>query len=62
MYDLPTKHIQCPYCWESIEIVVDNSVPEQEYVEDCQICCQPILLHVSSTEDSVEVQATRENE
>ncbi|MBY6034338.1 CPXCG motif-containing cysteine-rich protein [Marinobacter daepoensis] len=38
--------IQCPYCWETLEISVDPSVAEQEYVEDCQVCCQPILLTI----------------
>jgi hypothetical protein len=39
--------IQCPYCWETLDISVDPSEPEQEYVEDCQVCCQPILIHVT---------------
>ena len=39
--------VQCPYCWEPIEILVDCSVEAQDYVEDCAVCCQPILLRVS---------------
>ncbi|MGV6818311.1 MAG: CPXCG motif-containing cysteine-rich protein [Thiotrichales bacterium] len=55
--------IQCPYCWERIEIVVDPSVPEQCYVEDCFVCCRPILLSVSiSANAQIEIQAARENE
>ncbi|AOY88491.1 hypothetical protein BKP64_10130 [Marinobacter salinus] len=46
MSALDSVLIQCPYCWESLDISVDPSVPEQEYVEDCQVCCQPILIHV----------------
>ena len=26
--------VQCPHCWEAIEVLVDPSVEEQEYVED----------------------------
>jgi transcription elongation factor Elf1 len=32
----------CPYCWRTISMVLDISVPEQTYVEDCEVCCQPI--------------------
>ena len=42
--------IQCPCCWEQIEILVDTSVPEQEYVEDCQVCCRPMVLTVTLSE------------
>ncbi|HDZ08168.1 CPXCG motif-containing cysteine-rich protein [Pseudohongiella sp.] len=38
--------LQCPYCWESIEVVVDCSVTEQEYTEDCSVCCRPIIISV----------------
>ena len=32
----------CPYCGEPIELSVDESVEDQRYVEDCQVCCRPI--------------------
>ena len=32
----------CPYCGELIELLVDCSVPRQNYIEDCQVCCSPI--------------------
>ena len=32
----------CPYCWQPISMVLDVSVPDQTYVEDCEVCCQPI--------------------
>lgn len=55
--------IDCPYCGERIDILVDGSVNEQEYVEDCQVCCQPILLLVSVGEGGdVRVEAQREDE
>jgi hypothetical protein len=34
--------VQCPYCGESFEAQVDSSSGSASYVEDCQICCQPI--------------------
>jgi hypothetical protein len=36
--------IQCPYCGESFEILVDLSAGAASYIEDCQVCCQPIEL------------------
>jgi hypothetical protein len=39
--------IQCPYCGEHIEILVDASAgDEQSYIEDCQVCCSPISIGV----------------
>ncbi|MGB7841834.1 MAG: CPXCG motif-containing cysteine-rich protein [Salinimicrobium sp.] len=35
---------QCPYCWEEISMLLDPSVPDQKYVEDCEICCNPIEI------------------
>ena len=36
--------VGCPYCGEMIEILVDISVGEQQYIEDCSVCCAPILM------------------
>lgn len=33
---------QCPYCWENVSVLLDASVSEQTYIEDCEICCNPI--------------------
>jgi len=34
----------CPYCGEEISMVLDLSVPRQSYVEDCEVCCNPIQI------------------
>jgi hypothetical protein len=36
--------INCPYCGESIDILIDNSSEPQSYYEDCSVCCSPILF------------------
>lgn len=60
---LETVSLQCPYCWERVEILVDRSVEHQEYVEDCSVCCNPIVVTVSFPEDeklAPQVEARRE--
>ena len=42
--------VGCPYCGEMIEILVDLSVGEQQYIEDCSVCCAPILMSVQGDE------------
>ena len=37
---------QCPHCWEEISMLLDSSVRQQTYVEDCEICCNPIEVRV----------------
>jgi hypothetical protein len=63
MPELSEQSISCPYCGEAISVLIDDSLPEQSYVEDCQVCCRPILLEVSvDTEGDVSVDARSENE
>jgi len=38
---------QCPYCWEEISMLLDPSVSFQTYVEDCEVCCNPIELNIT---------------
>lgn len=37
---------QCPYCWEQISMLVDTSQDQQRYIEDCEICCNPIQITI----------------
>lgn len=43
-YMLLTQTVQCPYCNESYSSQIDISAGEQEYVEDCYICCRPVVF------------------
>lgn len=53
--------VVCPYCGEAVEISLDpGSGPIQQYVEDCEICCQPWTVDVrygAEGEASVTVSA-----
>lgn len=60
---LETLTIECPYCGEPIELVIDCSLPEQKYIEDCSVCCQPINLTIdSSNTEDIHVTARTGNE
>ncbi len=53
--------VTCPCCGEEIGIVLDLSIPEQSYVEDCSVCCRPILLRYSSLDgDLLELEMRAE--
>ncbi len=54
----------CPYCGAPNEIALDpGSGPAQEYVEDCQVCCQPWQLNVSyDAQGHASVRAEAQNE
>jgi hypothetical protein len=43
----------CPYCWQTISMVLDLSVEDQSYVEDCEVCCHPIAIHYTSDDESL---------
>ena len=46
-----SAEVTCPYCGETVEITLDpGGGSEQEYVEDCQVCCRPWSLTVTFDE------------
>lgn len=51
MYEMLEKTVSCPYCGERLDVLLDPSVPEQNYIEDCQVCCRPIVFDVSIDPD-----------
>ncbi len=53
MLGTPSASIDCPYCGEQIELAIDCSVEQQEYTEDCSVCCRPIIVTVTSAEGEV---------
>ena len=38
--------VHCPYCGEAFEATVDTSAGDQEYIEDCYVCCRPIIFQL----------------
>ena len=44
--EIINAEVQCPYCGERIDVVVDDCGESQQYIEDCQVCCRPINFHI----------------
>lgn len=47
MSSLNQQQVRCPYCGESIEVLIDEEEAGQQYIEDCQVCCKPITFAIS---------------
>ena len=63
MEALSQQMVGCPYCGESIEILIDQEEVGQRYIEDCQVCCCPIEFDVAVDGDGVPFVAVfQENE
>lgn len=52
-----TADVVCPYCGETVTIAVDpGGGPVQEYVEDCEVCCNPWEVKVRFIDGVPEVR------
>lgn len=51
MRELIDTAIECPYCGEQIEVSVEILDEPLQYIEDCQVCCRPIIFVVSSADE-----------
>jgi len=46
---------KCPYCFERISMLIDlSSEGHQVYVEDCEVCCNPIQLEYATENSKIE--------
>ncbi len=41
--------LQCPWCWEFIDLYFPADT-HGELVEDCEVCCRPWLVSISTDE------------
>ena len=63
MQPLQPETINCPYCGEQIDVLVDCSAGSQEYVEDCSVCCRPIVVRLTVEDgELVGLEGRAENE
>ena len=45
----------CPYCLAEISMLIDSSISSQKYIEDCEVCCNPIELKTEIEEGEIMV-------
>ncbi|NVK27706.1 MAG: CPXCG motif-containing cysteine-rich protein [Flavobacteriia bacterium] len=45
----------CPFCNADISVLIDPSIPHQNYIEDCEVCCRP--LEISLTVENGELMS-----
>ena len=58
-----SANIECPYCGELFEVTVDSSAGDQDYIEDCYVCCKPIQFRIRvSADGEVAVDVRSEDE
>lgn len=63
LHPLEEHTIMCPYCGENFTILIDCSVSDQSYIEDCEVCCCPIEIHGSISEtDEIRLTVATGNE
>ena len=60
---LQESSIYCPYCGESIEVLLNPEDVGGEYIEDCQVCCRPIEFRLrESSAGWLEAEVRSDNE
>ncbi len=59
---LESQDYQCPYCGEPVEALLDLSGGDQQYIEDCPVCCRPIQFELHTDGDSWDLQVRREDD
>lgn len=55
---MQTVETQCPYCWETLHFLIDPAEAGSTIVEDCQVCCRPMELHLAAAAGDVVITAT----
>ncbi|MDA8794058.1 CPXCG motif-containing cysteine-rich protein [Bacteriovoracaceae bacterium] len=53
MYGEQETFFGCPHCGEKISMVLEVHYSNQEYIEDCQVCCSPILISYETDGENV---------
>ena len=61
---LDSQIVSCPNCGESFEVTLDLSAGNQDYIEDCYVCCRPIrfILQVNDDGELMDIKTMREDE
>ncbi|MFC6439819.1 CPXCG motif-containing cysteine-rich protein [Bowmanella sp. JS7-9] len=61
---LPSKTIECPNCGHHMHVEFDTSNGDQDYIEDCSNCCNPIhlTLHIDDQHGKIQLMVSSDDE
>lgn len=59
MNNLIEASIYCPYCGEKNPVLIEPLDEAQEYIEDCQVCCRPMVITIAMQSDDTPVVTVR---
>ena len=54
--------IPCPYCGETLYLEPEPQDSTVEYIEDCHICCNPIVFKIRYSSEGSQIEARKEND
>ena len=47
-------YFDCPHCWQNQLKLIDPSINSQMFIEDCEVCCNPLEFYISVSQNAVE--------
>ena len=47
-------YFDCPHCWQNQLKMIDPSIINQHFIEDCEICCNPLEFSIVVNDNSIE--------
>ncbi len=47
-------YFDCPHCWENQLKMVDPSCQTQNFIEDCEVCCNPLEFDINVLDNQIE--------
>jgi hypothetical protein len=50
--------VECPYCGEEVEVYLEPDI-RGSLIQDCEVCCNPWLIRVTSDDDDRWVSVSR---
>ena len=56
------QRVDCPYCGAPLTLLLDSSDSGAEYMEDCQVCCRPMVVALLDDGDTPIAHVRSENE
>ena len=47
-------YFDCPHCWQNQLKMIDSSIINQQFIEDCETCCNPLECRINVTDNLIE--------